>query len=93
MELSKQEYLDKFSLCAYDQDVEALEKIKAVLVKERTVMDKWFDKYLDMFERKMSTEDTETPIWKLYKTKSKEYSELNGIIKTADIYIKKFKSV
>jgi len=93
MELSKQEYLDKFSLCAYDQDVEALEKIKAVLVKERTIMDKWFDKYLDMFERKMSTEDTETPIWKLYKTKSKEYSELNGIIKTADIYIKKFKSV
>lgn len=93
MELSKQEYLDKFSLCAYDQDVQALEKIKAVLVKERTVMDKWFDKYLDMFERKMSTEDTETPIWKLYKTKSKEYSELNGIIKTADIYIKKFKSV
>ena len=93
MELSKQEYLDKFSLCAYDQDVQALEKIKAVLVKERTVMDKWFDKYLEMFERKMSTEDTETPIWKLYKTKSKEYSELNGIIKTADIYIKKFKSV
>jgi hypothetical protein len=93
MELSKQEYLDKFSLCAFDQDVQALEKIKAVLVKERTVMDKWFDKYLDMFERKMSTEDTETPIWKLYKTKSKEYSELNGIIKTADIYIKKFKSV
>lgn len=93
MELSKQEYLDKFSLCAYDQDVEALEKIKAVLVKERTIMDRWFDKYLEMFERKMSTEDTETPIWKLYKTKSKEYSELNGIIKTADIYIKKFKSV
>ena len=93
MELSKQEYLDKFSLCAYDQDVQALEKIKAVLVKERTVMDRWFDKYLEMFERKMSTEDTETPIWKLYKTKSKEYSELNGIIKTADIYIKKYKSV
>jgi hypothetical protein len=93
MELSKQEYLDKFSLCAYDQDVQALEKIKAVLVKERTVMDRWFDKYLEMFERKMSTEDTETPIWKLYKTKSKEYSELNGIIKTADIYIKKYKSI
>ena len=88
MELSKQEYLDKFSLCAYDQDVEALEKIKAVLVKERTIMDKWFDKYLDMFERKMSTEDTETPIWKLYKTKSKEYSELNGIISSSLVVIK-----
>lgn len=93
MELSKQEYLDKFSLCAIDHDVVAVEKIKAVLVRERTVMDRWFDKYLEMFERKMSTEDTETPIWKLYKTKSKEYSELNGIIKTADIYINKLKGI
>lgn len=93
LELSKQEYLDKFTLCAYDQDVESVVKIKNYLVAERTVMDKWFDKYLEMFERKMSTEDLETPIWKLYKTKSKEYSELNGIIKTADIYIKKLSNV
>jgi hypothetical protein len=93
MELSKQEYMDKFSLCAMDQDVVALEKIRISLIKERQVMDRWFDKFLDMFERKMSTEDTETPIWKLYKTKSKEYSELNSIIKSADIYINKFKNV
>ena len=93
LELSKQEYLDKFTLCAYDGDAESVVKIKTFLVKERTVMDKWFDKYLEMFERKMSTEDLETPIWKLYKTKSKEYSELNGLIKTADIYIKKLSNV
>ena len=93
LELSKQEYLDKFTLCAYDHDVESVKKIKSFLVAERTVMDKWFDKYLEMFERKMSTEDLDTPIWKLYKSKSKEYSELNGIIKTADIYIKKLSNV
>jgi hypothetical protein len=62
-------------------------------VAERKVMDKWFDKYLDMFEKKMSPDETDTPIWKLYKTKSKEYSELNGIITTADVYIKKIKNV
>jgi hypothetical protein len=93
MELSKQEYLDKFSLCAIDHDVDALEKIRASLIRERTVMDRWFDKFLDMFERKMSTEDLDTPIWKLYRTKSKEYSELNGIITTANAYINKYKNV
>jgi hypothetical protein len=93
MELSKQEYLDKFSLCAIDHDVVALEKIRASLIRERTVMDRWFDKFLDMFERKMSTEDLETPIWKLYRTKTKEYSELNGIITTANVYIRKLQNV
>jgi hypothetical protein len=93
MQLSKQEYLDKFSLCAIDHDVVALEKIRVALIKERTILDRWFDKYLDMFEKKMNMDETNTPVWKLYKTKSKEYSELNGVITTADAYIKKFKSV
>lgn len=91
--LSKQEYFEKFSLCALDRDVESLEKIRIALLKERTLLDRWFDKYLDMFERKMSSENTDTPVWKLYRTKSNEYSELNGIITTADAYIKKLKSV
>lgn len=93
MELSKQEYLDKFSLCAIDRDVVALEKIRTSLLKQRISMDRWFDKYLDMFEKKMNVDETDTPIWKLYKQKSKEYSELNGVITTADVYIKKLKNV
>ena len=91
--LSKQEYLQKFSLCAIDGDVKSLEKIRMALIKERTLLDRWFDKYLEMFERKMSSDSTDTPVWKLYKSKSNEYSELNGIITTADAYIKKLKSV
>jgi hypothetical protein len=93
MELSKQEYLDKFSLCAIDRDIVALEKIRTSLLKQRIFMDRWFDKYLDMFEKKMNVDETDTPIWKLYKQKSKEYSELNGVITTADVYIKKLKNV
>jgi hypothetical protein len=93
MELSKQEYLDKFSLCAIDRDIVALEKIRTSLLKQRISMDRWFDKYLDMFEKKMNVDETDTPIWKLYKQKSKEYSELNGVITTADVYIKKLKNV
>jgi hypothetical protein len=93
MELSKQEYLDKFSLCAMDRDVQSLQKIYIVLIKQRTVLDRWFDKYLDMFDRKMSTDNTDTPIWKLYKQKLNEYSELNGVITTANAYITKLKNV
>lgn len=91
--LSKQEYFEKFSICAFDRDLESLQKIRTALLAERKVLDKWFDKYLEMFERKMSSEDSNTPIWKLYKSKSNEYSELNGIINTADAYIKKLKSI
>ena len=91
--LSKQEYYEKFSLCMMDRDVKALENIRGSLLKERTLLDRWFDKYLDMFERKMSSDNTDTPVWKLYKTKSNEYSELNGIITTTNAYIKKLKSI
>jgi hypothetical protein len=91
--LSKQDYFEKFSLCMMDRDVKALENIRGSLLKERTLLDRWFDKYLDMFERKMSSDNTDTPVWKLYKTKSNEYSELNGIITTANVYIKKLKSI
>jgi hypothetical protein len=93
MELSKYEYQEKFSLCAMDNDIVALEKIHLSLIKQRKVMDRWFDKYLDMFDRKMNPEETDTPVWKLYKTKSREYSELNEVITTANAYINKLKSL
>ena len=60
---------------------------------ERMKMDRFFTMFLDKFDRKMDPEKPDTPIWKLYKQKSKEYSELNGVITTADVYIKKLKNV
>jgi hypothetical protein len=93
MELSKYEYQEKFSLCAMDNDIVALEKIHLSLIKQRKAMDRWFDKYLDMFDRKMNPEETDTPVWKLYKSKSREYSELNEVITTANAYINKLKNV
>jgi len=93
MELSKYEYQEKFSLCAIDRDLVALEKIQKSLLKQRQVMDKWFDKYLDMFDKKMDSSNPDTPIWKLYNTKSQEYSELNEIITTANAYITKLKTI
>jgi hypothetical protein len=45
--------------------------------------------YLDKFERKMDPDQTETPIWNLYKTKAKEYADLNQSITAAEYYLRK----
>ena len=69
-----------------------IEKHNSLMV-ERMKMDRFFTMFLDKFDRKMDPEKPDTPIWKLYKQKSKEYSELNGVIITADVYINKLKNV
>lgn len=89
MELTVSEYYEKFALCAYDRDLVALERIRGALLKERQKMDRWFDKYLEMFDRKMDSTKINTPEWKMYNKKSEEYSTVNGLIRSADVYIKK----
>lgn len=70
-------------------DNEKLQKIYIDLVNLRSKMDRWFDKYLDMFDEKM-TESTRTdPVWKLYHKKADEYSDITQTIKTAEYYLKK----
>ncbi len=89
MELTVSEYYEKFALCAYDRDLAALQRIRGTLLKERQKMDRWFDKYLEMFDRKMDSTKIDTPEWKMYNKKSEEYSTVNGLIRSADVYIKK----
>jgi hypothetical protein len=93
MELSITEMRDKVSLCVVDQDMDALAKIHNFLLTQSKIMDKWFDKYLDMFEKKMKPDEPNTNIWKMYHNKSNEYSELQSLIRTTDAYLRKYKSV
>lgn len=92
MELSLIEVRDKISLCVLDRDLDALVKVRDGLNKDLKVMDKWFDKYIDMMDRKMKPETPNTPEWKLYNRKFEEYSELKTIIKTADSYVRKLRN-
>lgn len=89
MELTMNEYYEKFSLCAIDGDLNALVKIRGSLYKQRQKMDAWFDKYLDTVNKRMDPENINTPEWKLYNKKFEEYSELNRVIQSAEQYIKK----
>jgi hypothetical protein len=72
----------------YNQ-VDKLTQLHTHLVLERMKLDKFMSMFLDKFERKMSYEDTDTPIWDLYRKKSDEYSKLSQLINTANYYLSK----
>jgi hypothetical protein len=59
------------------------------LLAEKMKMDKFFTMFLDKFERKMDPENSNTPIWKLYKEKHKEYGRICQEIRNTDYYIKR----
>ena len=62
---------------------------RQTLIVEKMKLDKFFSMFLEKFERKMDPDNTDTPIWKLYKTKLKEYDKLNHGIRTAEYWITK----
>lgn len=59
------------------------------LVVERMKLDKFFTMFLDKFEKQMDSDKTDTPIWKLYKNKLKEYDDVQYGIREAEYWINK----
>ena len=72
-----------------EQKIEDLAQIKHDLTIKRMKMDKFFTLFLDKFERKMSPETLDTPIWKLYRSKLKEYEGIQRALTMADYYLRK----
>jgi hypothetical protein len=60
---------------------------------EKMKLDKFFSMFLEKFERKMDADKTDTPIWKLYKTKLKEYDNISRDLKATEYWIKKEQNV
>jgi hypothetical protein len=52
-------------------------------------LDKFFSMLLDQYGDKMDPDNTDTPVWKLYKAKLKEYDTVSRSIKEADYWMKK----
>jgi hypothetical protein len=52
-------------------------------------LDKFFSMFLEKFERKMDPEKPNTPIWKLYKEKLKEYDSIQQEIRNTNYWISK----
>jgi ubiquitin C-terminal hydrolase len=74
---------------ATDRDFNGIVQTRNTLYVERMRLDKFFTLFLDKFERNMDPDNTNTPIWNLYKTKLKEYDDVQRSIKAADYYLTK----
>lgn len=59
------------------------------LILQKMKLDKFFSMYLEKFERQMDSDKTDTPIWKLYKNKLKEYDKVNSEIRANEYWLKK----
>jgi len=59
------------------------------LLMQKMKLDKFFTMYLDKFDKQMDSERPNTPVWKLFKKKSDEYSKLNQEIRNIEYWIKK----
>lgn len=70
-------------------DKKSIVAIQSILIGERMRLDKFFSMFLDKFHRKMDPDKNDTPIWKLYKSKTNEYAELERTIRAADYYLRK----
>ncbi len=59
------------------------------LVLQKMKLDKFFSMFLEKFERQMDSDKTDTPVWKLYKSKLKEYDKISHEIKSNEYWLKK----
>ena len=65
---------------------EMIAECNALMLKKMK-LDKFFSMFLDKCGGKMDPDKTNTPEWKLYRAKLKEYGDLNTSIKTVQYRI------
>lgn len=70
------------------RDYGKIRDIYIELSSTKTKLDRWFDKYLDMFNEKLEQADRNDPVKKLYNSKFDEYSKVARVIKVAENYMK-----
>ena len=63
------------------------------LTVQKMKLDKFFSMFLEKFERQMDPDRTDTPVWKLYKNKLKEYDKVDHEIKATRYWINKERNV
>ena len=74
--------------CAALRDYSRIREIYDDLSAKRMKLDRWFDKYLDMFSEKLEEVEKTDPVKKLYNTKFDQYSGISRVIKVAEVYMR-----
>jgi hypothetical protein len=60
---------------------------------QKMKLDKFFSLFLEKFERQMDSDKIDTPVWKLYKNKLKEYEKVDHELKATGYWINKERNV
>lgn len=79
----------KISSAFQSGDTEAITATKEELLAQKQKLDRWFDRYLDLFSDRMETLEKNDPVWKLYDKKYASYQEVSHAIITADYFLRK----
>lgn len=69
-------------------DTETIGKYYVELSNEKAKMDRWFDKFLDKFNEKLSVCERSDPVKKMYNVKFDEYTQLSRVLTIAEKYMK-----
>lgn len=82
--------IEKDIIVAHSQhNNEQIRSIYLELMNSRAKLDRWFNKYLDMFDDKLTHCDRNDPVKKMYNLKYDEYEQINRVIKIAEHYMNK----
>ena len=85
--MNSQKLESKIIAAAHLRDFQAIQEIYVEMSNAKNKMDRWFDKYLDMFDEKLATCGRNDPVKKLYNTKFDEYSNIARVIRVAQSYM------
>lgn len=69
--------------------IDELNKLYNQILLDRIKIDMFLTKFLDMFERKMSYEQTQTPVWNLYRKKMNDHEKISRLESTARYFLNK----
>ena len=64
-----------------------LKEIYSELIHEKMVLDKFFSFFLT--DNELDHDELDTPTWKVYKERLKEYTEINNLLKSTEYQMRK----
>lgn len=76
-------------MLSLQRDVKKLSEYKTFLTTQREKLDRWFDKYLDMFDKDMKPDNGTTAVWNMYRKKYREYNEIDSCLKSTEYFLSK----
>lgn len=85
--MNAQEIRTKMLNSYMSNDKQELSTIHTDLLNRRAKLDRWFTRFLDLYDEKLSKANRDDPHKRLYDTKFEQYSELNTLVRAVEHYL------